>query len=300
MKARQLVMAIAACLGLTSCMTKTVDRDELHLLRSEGVSVFLTTEERVPQVHGTMDDASFREIIIPTRELIFTPRQVIREYIRKMYSPDMARVDGAAHERFAVTILNGAGLRRFALIDNGKQISPAAFCAQTPARSADGRRLLFCTKDNPGSRWNVWLMQADGSAPTQLAFGRDADWLSEEALIFSGPNGKKNIIWQINTDGSHRNKMIDIPNVDLLQPAVSPDGSRIAYVRQRDVSPTSRDIWVYTPATGTHRQITRHPARDDSPVWGPDGRSIYFRSTRNGYWSIWQIEAGPPSNKTQN
>src|SRR5713226_9526151 len=61
-------------------------------------------------------------------------------------------------------------------------------------------------------------------------------------------------------------------------PQVSPDGSRVAFVRvtvneKKDGYNTA--IWTVSPATGESRQLTAGP-RDSSPRWSPDGQYLCF------------------------
>ncbi len=39
------------------------------------------------------------------------------------------------------------------------------------------------------------------------------------------------------------------------------------------------------------RKLTRNPAFDGDPAWSPDGRSIAFRSTRDGNTDIYVMNA---------
>src|SRR5215510_2229130 len=59
-------------------------------------------------------------------------------------------------------------------------------------------------------------------------------------------------------------------------PQISPDGSRVAFVRvtvneKKDGYNTS--IWTVNPANGETRQLTSGP-RDSSPRWSPDGKFL--------------------------
>src|SRR6185503_10589753 len=61
-------------------------------------------------------------------------------------------------------------------------------------------------------------------------------------------------------------------------PQVTPDGSRIAFVRvtvndRKDGYNTA--IWTVSTATGETRQLTNGP-RDTTPRWSPDGKYLLF------------------------
>ena len=62
-------------------------------------------------------------------------------------------------------------------------------------------------------------------------------------------------------------------------PAVSPDGSRIAFVSDRNGS--QKDIFVLDISSGRIRQVTHEYFWADRPVWTPDGRSITYLSLRS-------------------
>ncbi len=61
----------------------------------------------------------------------------------------------------------------------------------------------------------------------------------------------------------------------LRYPAISPDGSTVAFSYHGDV-------WSVPVAGGTATPLTLHPAHDTLPVWSPDGSKIAFASDRYG------------------
>ncbi len=77
------------------------------------------------------------------------------------------------------------------------------------------------------------------------------------------------------------------------EPAVSPDGAWVAFsVRDTDLDANRgrMDVWL-APVDGSQpaRRLTTHPDNDTSPVWSPDGKSVYFMSTRGGSSQVWRI-----------
>ena len=60
----------------------------------------------------------------------------------------------------------------------------------------------------------------------------------------------------------------------LWSPAISPDGTRIAFDRTLDG--TAGNIVVLDIATGEERTLSRDEANESAPIWSPDGEQIYF------------------------
>jgi len=74
------------------------------------------------------------------------------------------------------------------------------------------------------------------------------------------------------------------PIVGARQPALSPDGKRLAFVYRGD-------IWTCDAGGGRAFPITSHVETDGYPLFSPDGNWIAFASKRNGNWDIYVIPA---------
>jgi dipeptidyl aminopeptidase/acylaminoacyl peptidase/CubicO group peptidase (beta-lactamase class C family) len=74
------------------------------------------------------------------------------------------------------------------------------------------------------------------------------------------------------------------------QPALSPDGTRTAYVlRTTEDDKNHRAIWV--AESNGQRQLTRGSA-DTSPAWSPDGSTLAFLRGGDGPAQLWLLPAG--------
>ncbi len=74
---------------------------------------------------------------------------------------------------------------------------------------------------------------------------------------------------------------------EYVEPRLSPDGKRLAFVIQ-DKESGNRDIWIMELSSGALTRFTFNPANDWHPVWSPDGKQIAFASDRKAKSSIYR------------
>jgi dipeptidyl aminopeptidase/acylaminoacyl peptidase len=81
----------------------------------------------------------------------------------------------------------------------------------------------------------------------------------------------------------------------ISDPEPSPQGDKVAFeLRTTDLDANRGrfDLWlVNTDGTGLTR-LTSDPAADNNPRWSPDGKSLYFLSTRSGSSQVWRLPIG--------
>ncbi len=78
----------------------------------------------------------------------------------------------------------------------------------------------------------------------------------------------------------------------ISDPQVSPDGKWVLFtLRTNDLEANKgrTDLWIVASDGGTPRQLTSNPASDTGGRWSPDGKWIWFTSTRSGSSQIWKI-----------
>ncbi|MDX2141480.1 MAG: PA14 domain-containing protein [Chloroflexota bacterium] len=118
--------------------------------------------------------------------------------------------------------------------------------------------------------------------------------------------------YQLNTEGNYAiytispsgtgltNLTSDWTNSAELDPVLSPDGSKIAFVSNRNPqggSTIDYNIWVMDSDGTDRRQITAHAANDYSPTWRRDGQALAFVSNRNNNESIFVIGVNETSSQ---
>lgn len=81
----------------------------------------------------------------------------------------------------------------------------------------------------------------------------------------------------------------------MRYPAISPDGSTIAFAYKGD-------LYSVPAKGGEAHQLTTNAAYDSQPIWSPDGKHIAFASDREGSLDVYVIDAkgGVPTRLTTN
>jgi Tol biopolymer transport system component len=80
-------------------------------------------------------------------------------------------------------------------------------------------------------------------------------------------------------------------NTSDTAPAVSPDGTRIAFMSSNRDGAGNYEIFVMDSGGGNVTRLTNNGANDGLPAWAPDGSTIAFASDRAGEWAIWAMNA---------
>ena len=121
-----------------------------------------------------------------------------------------------------------------------------------PHISADGTMITFSAYDAPKGHWNIWVMNIDGTEPTQLT-SNDADNIT--------PSWHPSGHWIV---------------------YASSKGTATAKLRAMDaeIKLHNFDVWM-TDVNGKQAiQLTINGSDDRHPVFAPDGKSFYFSSNR--------------------
>ena len=168
-----------------------------------------------------------------------------------------------------------------------------------PAWSPDGKLIAFSNDGREDKVRQIYLMKPDGSGQTRISdqfieysptWSPDMKWL---AYVISG-NGYPFLYLRGNADGYSTPEPYDRYSVtgrlgQVAQPAWSPDGSQIAYVR---LDGGQRRIWsvVYASGGSSLAQLTNGPA-DQDPAWSPDSRWIVYSSGISGKRELFLMTA---------
>jgi Tol biopolymer transport system component len=164
----------------------------------------------------------------------------------------------------------------------------------SPMWSPDGTKIAFMA-NLEYKTYNLYIMNADGTRIRKIT---DANGIDVSNIAWS-PDGTKLAfdhacgttgdslcpidIYTVNVDGTGLAKLTtNSPNnhVEDVEPAWSPDGTRIAFSDIRSGDFTS--IYVMNP-DGNNRMRLTNGSYDHSPSWSPDGTKVAFRRLYDVY-----------------
>ncbi len=141
-----------------------------------------------------------------------------------------------------------------------------------PVWSPDGQRLAYVAKTERPQQDDPTRAPKEGSdvrVITQLGYKMDGEGFWD---------GRYKHLFTVSVSDGAATQLTDGP-WDDIQPAWSPDGSRIAFASRRTPDrewTTIADIYTVPATGGEVQQLTQSAGSFGAPVWSPDGTQIAF------------------------
>ncbi len=166
-----------------------------------------------------------------------------------------------------------------------------------PVFSPDGQHLAFSS--NRHGSYDVFVVSARGGKPTRLTFDSAADmvcgWTPDGKNILFASSRSMEFppsleLYLVPITGG---RVTRVTVAEGKEGVYSPSGDQLLYVRGPGMwyrkgyrGSSNDDLWLCN-ADGTHnRRITTFQGQDHSPMWSPDGQTIYYVSEIHGVANI--------------
>ena len=160
----------------------------------------------------------------------------------------------------------GAGPGQFAFVSDAR-LGQYDICLI----NTDGSGFVQLTTSLADDSWPTW-----NPAGTKIAFQSNRN-------LTPGGNASQLDIYVINADGTGETRLTT-DTTNEAQPAWSPDGTKIAFVSDRD---DNNEVYVMNAdGTGVAR-LTTNLTADEQPAWSPEGNRLAFDSDGE----VWVIQA---------
>jgi Tol biopolymer transport system component len=140
-----------------------------------------------------------------------------------------------------------------------------------PTPTPDGKRLLFygmqertsiLKLDTKSGRFGPFLPGVSGA---HLDFSRDGKWVTYSSF-------PDHALWRAAVDGTHR-LQLSPPDMIAMLPAISPDGTKVAFVGGSPGRPFSIFV-VGLDGGALQRIVSTEPTGLVETAWSPDGASL--------------------------
>ena len=190
----------------------------------------------------------------------------------------------------------------------------------SPVWSPDGTKIAFAS-DRSGNN-DIYVMDARGGSPRRLTSnsaaeipegfspdGREVYYsasIQAPASSVMYPSGRMTQLYAVDVETGKSHQVLGTPAKMI---SFSPDGDKMLYQdvkgfedewRKHHTSSVTRDIWLYTPADGKHRNLTDRAGEDRNPVLDAITGTVYFLSERDGgTFNVYSFPLDNPSQVSQ-
>ena len=173
-----------------------------------------------------------------------------------------------------------------------ERLELAGYGALSPALAAHRDRLAFVSQRNTITQHPLDTTYTSPPVLASSYWDLTVDFSHDgQRLVFPSSRGGEGMeIWTARADGTGARQLTRGPGRWQGSPSFSPDGRQVVFNSQHEDGTWS--LFLVDADGGIPRQLTTDPGDEDTPVWSPDGRWIYYTSHQKAGRNVWRI---PPS-----
>ena len=183
--------------------------------------------------------------------------------------------------------------------DTETQVAPSRYVQRFASISPSGDRVAYSSYENEK---RILYIAAPGGPPEKLCEGclRATDWSSDEKtlLTFGGSPYQVDLL---DLETHKQTPVVAHPAYSLLYGRFSPDQRWISFALR--VTPNRSRIMI-APLDGPRPspenswiKISEGDSPEDFAIWSPDGKTLYFTSSRDGHICLWAQRIEPDSHQ---
>lgn len=161
--------------------------------------------------------------------------------------------------------------------------------------SPDGKQVIF-SSTAAGGPAQLYMANIDGSGFRRITSSGAIDTepkinpkTGRDIVFVSGRGGSNPQIYLM-TLGGDAERLTDGTG-DAVNPAWSPDGTKITFAWTRGYAPGNFNIFILDLASRQLTQVTNNEGRNENPSWAPDGSHLIYANKRGGNSQLWTMLA---------
>jgi eukaryotic-like serine/threonine-protein kinase len=169
-----------------------------------------------------------------------------------------------------------------------------SFRNSAPSFSPDGSRIAYHVT-RVGTQPDIYLMNADGSSPTQVTTNPEKDerpsWFPDgQRIVFLSRRQNKDEVWLHDFNSGREQKLIDVGQ-DITFPQLSPDGRQLVFNSKKN---GTTNLWLVPIGGGEPRPLTFDKESLGFACWSPDSQFLAVELKRgdNSFLALMPANGG--------
>ncbi|MEM7276920.1 MAG: PDZ domain-containing protein [Pseudomonadota bacterium] len=155
--------------------------------------------------------------------------------------------------------------------------------------SPDGTQFAYLS--DASGEYEIWVRPVGGGDARQVTRGgaiwRFAPVWSPDSsmLMFGDKNQRLNVV---NVDNGRVNAIDSSTHNDITDYSWSPDSRFVTYIKNNDIG--TGNVWIHSLGNKRSQQVTSDMTNESEPTFDPQGRYLYFLSSRDQDLAFSSIE----------